>query len=74
MRRRIRERIFGYCAAVAAVIRTPRPNLVNSHEYLRSVPENGLTGCIFGVYRHAVGLDLPAKAAENYTDVGRMKR
>ena len=73
MKRRVRGGIFGYCAAVETVIRTPRPNLVDPHEHLRSVPENGLTGGILGVYRHAVGLDLPAKAAEIYTDVGRIE-
>ena len=71
MKRRVRERVFGCCATVETVIRTPRPNIANSHEYLHSVPENGLTGGFWGVYRHAVGLDLPAKAAKTYTDVGQ---
>ena len=50
-------------------IRTPCPNMANSYEYVRSASENGLTGGILGAYRHPDGLDLPAKAAEIYTDV-----
>jgi len=74
MKRRVRECIFGCCAAVETVIRTPRPNLVKSHEKARSASGNRLTGAILKAYRQTIGLVFPAKAARVYTDVRLPKR
>ncbi len=47
-----------------------------THEKERSEPNDGLTGAILKAYRHPDRLDLPAKAARVYTDVGcnKMKK
>ena len=61
---------FPFRAFCAFRVRTPFNALhANRLRRLRSASENGLTGGILGAYRHPDGLDLPAKAAEIYTDV-----
>ena len=44
-----------------------------THEKERSEPNDGLTGAILKAYRHPDRLDLPAKAARVYTDVGQKR-